>query len=84
MTDVRCRAITARVDEWYGFLSVYHEGVLGWFGGAQKITGTAADEFVVAQRLKLIRRCMNRIFDGQETFLANWTYLRGVKREMVT
>ncbi|MDX1439896.1 MAG: class I SAM-dependent methyltransferase, partial [Rubricoccaceae bacterium] len=38
ITDVQRRRIPARVDEWFEFLSVYHEGVLGWVGGAQKIT----------------------------------------------
>jgi len=34
ITSVRHQRIPARVDEWYQFLSVYHEGVLGWVGGA--------------------------------------------------
>ena len=36
MEPTENRLITARVDEWYNFIAVYHEGALGWIGGAQK------------------------------------------------
>jgi SAM-dependent methyltransferase len=81
ITDVTCRSIPARVDEWNAFLSVYHEGVLGWIGGAEKITGTAANAEVVERRKILIRDAMDRVFDGAEVFDANWTYIRARRSE---
>ncbi len=81
IVDVTCRSIPARVDEWNSFLSVYHEGVLGWVGGAEKITGESANPEVVERRKMLIRDAMNRVFDGAEVFAANWTYIRARRSE---
>lgn len=75
VTGVQRRRIPARVDEWYEFLSVYHEGVLGWVGGAEKIVGQPADETVVKDRLELMRLGMERVFDGAFEFGASWTYI---------
>jgi len=73
------RTFEARVTDWYAFLSVYHEGVLGWIGGAQKITGEAASEDHVIQRQRLMRMAMDKIFNGEATFNAAWTYFQCVK-----
>ncbi|MEM7479899.1 MAG: class I SAM-dependent methyltransferase [Acidobacteriota bacterium] len=72
--ETDCRPVTARVDEWYEFLAVYHEGVLGWAGGAEKVTGEAAPEEIVQARLDLMRHAMERVFGGRESFEAAWTY----------
>lgn len=69
------RTIPARVEEWYEFLKVYHEGVLGWVGGAEKVTGEAPPEEVVRDRHALIRTAMERVFGGAEEFDASWTYV---------
>jgi len=76
LVDVQRRSIEARVDEWHSFLAVYHEGVLGWLGGAEKITGRKVPEPVIERRRALMRRAMDKIFSGRETFDANWTYIR--------
>lgn len=78
-----CEAKTfeARVTDWYAFLSVYHEGVLGWVGGAQKLTGKAASEDDVAQRQRLMRMAMDHIFEGKGAFNAVWTYFQCVRPE---
>lgn len=73
--DVSARAIEARVSEWFDFLAAYHEGVLGWAGGAEKIEGRPPSPVAVALRLDLLRCAMDRVFDGRATFLASWTYL---------
>jgi SAM-dependent methyltransferase len=73
------QTIEARVTDWYAFLSVYHEGVLGWVGGARKITGKDATEEDVLVRQRLMRLAMDRIFKGQGTFNAVWTYFQCVK-----
>jgi SAM-dependent methyltransferase len=75
VTSVRRRRIPARVEEWYEFLSVYHEGVLGWVGGAEKITGSTAEDEVVEDRLKLMRMAMDRVFNEAFEFGASWTYI---------
>ncbi|MDT8340694.1 MAG: class I SAM-dependent methyltransferase [Longimicrobiales bacterium] len=75
VTSVRRRRIPARVEEWYEFLSVYHEGVLGWVGGAEKVTGAPAPEAVVQDRLALMRAAMDRVFGGAYEFGASWSYI---------
>jgi ubiquinone/menaquinone biosynthesis C-methylase UbiE len=73
------KTIPAIVEEWYSFLSVYHEGVLGWVGGAERITGKKASEDVIEERKKLIRISMNRIFSEEDSFQASWTYIEALK-----
>ncbi len=73
--EVEIRASGARVEEWCSFLAVYHEGVLGRAGGAERITGGAAPEETVAARLALLEAATQRVFGGRETFEACWTYL---------
>jgi SAM-dependent methyltransferase len=75
LTAVRHVRIPARVSEWYEFLSVYHEGVLGWVGGAEKITGAPASAAVIKDRLELMRVAMDRVFGGAFEFGASWTYI---------
>ena len=35
------RTIEAGVDDWFEFLSAYHDAVLGWVGGSAKVDGAA-------------------------------------------
>jgi ubiquinone/menaquinone biosynthesis C-methylase UbiE len=72
--DVTVQGVEARVDEWRDFISVYHEGVLGWVGGAEKVTGCPPDPQVVEDRRFLIRLAFERLFPGP-TFEAAWTYI---------
>lgn len=69
------RPIEADVQEWYDFLAVYHDGVLGWLGGAEKIEGAPPADAAVRDRLALIRLAMDRLFGGAAEFRACWTYL---------
>jgi len=69
------RYIQAQVEQWFDFLVVYHEGVLGWVGGAEKITKTAANPELISIRKKLIRHAMDVIFSGKEHFKTVWTYM---------
>ena len=75
LTAVRHRRIPARVTEWFEFLSVYHEGVVGWVGGAEKITGEPTPDEVVKDRLTLMELAMQRVFGGAFEFGASWTYI---------
>lgn len=67
--------IFARVDEWQQLLCTYHEGVLAWVGGSEKVDGQAPSERAVLDRQFLIRCSLDRLFAGQESFPATWTYL---------
>ncbi|MFQ5717913.1 MAG: class I SAM-dependent methyltransferase [Acidobacteriota bacterium] len=67
--------IDARVNEWRDFLSVYHDGVLGWAGGTRKIEGRQPAPEVIDARLALLAAAMEQVFAGRETFAASWTYL---------
>ncbi|MCA1813346.1 MAG: class I SAM-dependent methyltransferase [Halobacteriales archaeon] len=78
--DVRTRPIRARVDEWTEFLAVYHDGILGWVGGAEKVTGKPADPLAVDARLDLLREAVRRVFGGRDHFDATWTYLTCVRQ----
>lgn len=72
---VKHERIPARVTEWYDFLAVYHEGVLGWVGGAEKVVGAPAPQAVVDDRLELMRLAMDRVFSDAFEFGASWTYI---------
>jgi len=75
VTTVRHQRIPARVSEWYDFLSVYHEGVLGWVGGAERIVGKSASEEVIGDRLAILRLAMEKVFNNAFEFGASWTYI---------
>jgi SAM-dependent methyltransferase len=75
--DVSHVEIEARTDEWGEFLAAYHEGVLGWVGGSERIEGVPPDEAAVADRLTLLRESVARVFGGP-TFSAVWTYIDAV------
>lgn len=75
VVSVDHRPIEARVDEWVEFLSVYHDGVLGWIGGAEKVTGEPPDEEDVEDRLEILRDAADRVFAEAGTFTAEWTYI---------
>jgi hypothetical protein len=70
-----CRAIDARLVEWFEFLAAYHDGVLGWVGGVDKLEGRPPSAEAVRDRLALMRRALDRLFGGADGFRASWTYL---------
>lgn len=75
IVEIQHRPITARTDEWLSFLSVYHEGILGWVGGAEKIEGEPATPEAVEDRQDLMARALDRVLDGASSFEAMWTYI---------
>jgi SAM-dependent methyltransferase len=75
--QVGSSTIEADVSEWYEFLSAYHDAVLGWVGGTEKVDGAAPSPGSVDDRLELMRRTLEVIFGGRSTFLACWTYIEG-------
>jgi len=72
--SVEHRVIDAGRDDWREFLSAYHEGVLGWVGGSERIEGQPPTEEAVADRLRLLRESVDRVFP-EPSFPAVWTYI---------
>lgn len=77
--DVTARTIEANVNDWFEFLSTYHDAVLGWVGGVAKVDGRAASPDAVRDRLALIRQAMNTLFGGRQEFRCCWTYITCVR-----
>jgi len=73
------RGIEARVDDWFEFLSAYHDAVLGWIGGTPKVEGVTPSPEAVRDRLALIRHAMETLFGGRSAFRCCWTYINGVR-----
>jgi len=69
------RNIRARVDEWCEFLCAYHDAVLGWVGGNEKVDGRAPTAEAIADRLLLIRQAIDTLFGPRTEFDACWTYI---------
>lgn len=69
------RSIEASVGDWFEFLSAYHDAVLGWVGGTERIDGAPPTDDAVADRLRLMRQAMDVLFGGRETFHACWSYI---------
>ncbi|MBI2014621.1 MAG: class I SAM-dependent methyltransferase [Candidatus Rokubacteria bacterium] len=77
--EVTARTIEARVEDWFEFLSAYHEAVLGWVGSSVKVDGAAPGPEAVSDRLALIRHAMDTLFGGRPSFRCCWTYINGVR-----
>jgi hypothetical protein len=72
---VVCRPIMGRVLDWYEFLAAYHDGVLGWVGGVEKIEGKPPSTEAIRDRLSLMKQAVDRLFEGGHEFRASWTYM---------
>ena len=75
--SVEHRTIEARTSDWTDFLAAYHEGVLGWVGGSERVEGVAPGEQAVADRLELLGLAADAVF-AAPAFDAVWTYLDAV------
>ena len=67
------------MDDWFEFLSAYHDAVLGWVGGVSKVEGSTATPEAVRDRLALIRHAMDTLFGGRPSFRCCWTYVNGAR-----
>ncbi|MGH8998945.1 MAG: class I SAM-dependent methyltransferase [Acidimicrobiia bacterium] len=68
-------SITADVAEWFDFLGAYHDAVLGWVGGTERIDGRAPEPAGVDERLRLMGEAMGTLFGPERQFRVCWTYL---------
>ena len=78
--EVTARSIEAQVEDWFEFLSAYHEAVLGWLGDSVKVDGKAPSNEAVTDRLALIRHSMDMLFGGRQSFRCCWTYINCFRR----
>ena len=67
-------AVEATIGDWTDFLAAYHDGVLGWVGGSERIEGTPPSDAAVDDRLRLLGESVERVFQAP-SFQAVWTYL---------
>jgi hypothetical protein len=77
--DVHEETIEASVRDWFELMSAYHEAVLGWIGGTERIDGAAPSEEAVRDRLALIQHSMEILFGGRQDFRACWTYITATR-----
>lgn len=75
VTNVSEKQITATIDDWFDLLKAYHEPVLGWVGGSEKIDGVEPTAEAIDDRLALIRQALDVIFGGRPDFRCCWTYI---------
>jgi len=73
--EIKTINIDAKVDEWFEFLKVYHEGIISWIGGANKITGVDPKENEVGDRIEIIKLALNEMFNNKNDFKACWNYV---------
>lgn len=73
--EIKTIDIKANVKEWFDFLNVYDEGILGWIGGVQKVTGEIANLTDIQNRLDIMEEALNVIFNNQKDFNASWNYI---------
>lgn len=78
VTSAEAKSIEASTEEWFEFLAAYHEGVLGWAGGAPKVSGEQPSDELLGLRRSLLRDALYALMRGQPSFIANWTYIRAV------
>lgn len=72
---IEARPVRAKTSEWFDFLAVYHEGVLGWVGGSERIEGREPTQAAVKDRLLIMRAALERVLHGRDHFDATWTYV---------
>lgn len=73
--EVKVIDIQANVDEWYDFLKVYDDGILGWIGGVEKVTGDIPTLEDIQNRLDIMKEALDIIFNGEKSFKASWNYI---------
>jgi ubiquinone/menaquinone biosynthesis C-methylase UbiE len=76
---VTARTIETSVEDWFEFLTAYHEAVLGWLGGSAKVDGVPPTKEAEGDRLALIRHAMDTLLGGRPSFRCCWTYINCVR-----
>lgn len=69
------QAVPVVLGEWMEFLSVYHEGIVGWIGGCRKVEGNEPTAKALADRQVVLREAARRVFRGEDRFTAEWNHI---------
>lgn len=75
VVNVYEQTIPVSVSEWAEALTSYHDSVLGWVGGTQRVEGSPPADSAVRDRLFLIRHSLEKLFRHDDSFTASWTYV---------
>ena len=75
IVEVKTIDVDAKVDEWFDFLKVYHEGIIGWIGGSKKITSVEPSEDEINDSIDIIKLALTEMFNNQNDFKACWNYI---------
>lgn len=73
--EIKTVDVGANVKEWYDFLKVYDDGILGWIGGVEKVSGDIPTLTDIQNRLDIMEEALNIIFNNNKNFNANWNYI---------
>lgn len=73
--EIKTVDVRANVKEWYDFLKVYDDGILGWIGGIEKVSGDVPTLTDIQNRLDIMEEALNIIFNNNKNFNANWNYI---------
>ena len=60
-------------------MTAYHEAVLGWVGGTERIDGAEPSEEAVPDRLTIMRHAIDDDLRRTRPFKACWTYITAEK-----
>lgn len=75
INEIKTIDIKTTVKEWFDFLKVYDEGILGWIGGVEKVSGDIPSVTDIQNRLDIMETAMNMIFNDNKNFAASWNYI---------
>ena len=75
INEIKTLDVKSNVKEWYDFLKVYDDGILGWIGGVQKVSGNTPNLTDIQNRLDIMEEALNIIFDNNKDFNASWNYI---------
>jgi hypothetical protein len=75
INEIKTIDVKSNVNEWFDFLKVYDEGILGWIGGVEKVSGDIANLVDIQNRLDIMEEAINIIFNNNNNFSANWNYI---------
>lgn len=75
LKEIKTINIDVDVIDWFDFLKVYDDGILGWIGGVEKVTGNIPTIADIQNRLDIMKEALDIIFNGKDNFKASWNYI---------
>jgi ubiquinone/menaquinone biosynthesis C-methylase UbiE len=75
VNEIKTIDVKSNIKEWFDFLKVYDEGILGWIGGVHKVSGDLSNLTDIQNRLDIMEEAINIIFNNNNSFTASWNYI---------